>query len=124
MSRDIKFRAWDNCAEKMIIAGFDDGYTFIKSECGFDVYGDGGMNIYHLELMQYTGINDKNGIEIYEDDVVEDYEGRLCRVSYANGCFYSVLISDDCIHELLSDNSSLCEVIGNIYENPELLEIR
>lgn len=113
MSRLIKFRVWDSASKKMISNEFIEkfrlfGLVFITPDPTFS--------------MQYTGINDKNGVEIYEDDIVEDYEGRLCRVNYANGCFYSVLISDDCIHELLSDNSSLCEVIGNIHENPELLE--
>lgn len=111
MSREIKIRAWDNCAEKMIIAGFDDGYTFIKSECGFDVYGYDGEEIHYLELMEYTGLKDKNGVEIYEGDIVYIAGHGDTIIEFPFIELYEASYEND-----------IGSIIGNIYENPELLK--
>jgi uncharacterized phage protein (TIGR01671 family) len=71
-----------------------------------------------MVLMQYTGLKDKNGVEIYEGDIVRflDIDGvdSVTEVEFREGGFYP--FAPDFIH--------WCnvEVIGNIYENPELLE--
>jgi len=77
---------------------------------------------------QYTGVKDKNGVEIYEGDIV-----KLCR-SYGYGW-----LSKGTVAQVKWDNNELCyflfnnfrltknkkvEIIGNIYENPELLEVK
>ena len=66
---------------------------------------------------EYTGLKDKNGKEIYENDIIQHYDKKSVIV-YDK--FYGFIISD-C--ESIGDaNFSIIEVIGNIYENPELLE--
>lgn len=77
-------------------------------------------------LMQYTGLKDKNGNEIYEGDIVmvinylngKPWEGHIhpCEVHFTGGKFE---LKDHWMHESLS--SSEIEIIGNIYENPGLL---
>ncbi len=69
--------------------------------------------------MQYTGLKDKNGKEIYEGDVLS---GRYI-VEYKNDCFVVQEHTNDwsSVHYVLHHNPEM-EVIGNIYENPELLK--
>jgi len=81
---------------------------------------------YHL--MQYTGLKDKNGVEIYEGDVVKGYyyingvKKRIVgRVMFGyNGW---IIASDIMWERATIVLTSACEVIGNIHDNPELLEV-
>ncbi len=81
-------------------------------------------------FLQYTGIKDKNGKEIYEGDIVEYHIKKdICTVKWDNKqCGYMVNHKDVEDEEssysfrLTADDISFIEVIGNIYENPELLE--
>ena len=83
-----------------------------------------------LKLMQFTGLKDKNGVNIYSGDLIASDSGRICKVVWhdASACFDAEFVSD---RSHTHDNSygfkcnlwGLCvEVIGNIHENPELLE--
>lgn len=140
--REIKFRAWLTNENKMYDFDLNDsmGDHFNRLDYGYGKY----------ELLQYTGLLDKNGKEIYEGDIIRtvkpgecvpnrdsgggiiDYdfiepEERTCYVEFfaatfatkevkskANDNFYAPL--DWIIHD------EQVEVIGNIYENPELME--
>ena len=118
--RDIKFRAWFNNKMDHTPHGWDEYYgeTMPINEAISQAILDGQI------LMQYTGLKDKNGKEIYEGDVltkniywdVQKTELVRFTVKFIYGCFMLV-DRDDRRYNISKYN----EVIGNIHENPELL---
>lgn len=121
-----KFRAWDKISKKMfpvMMIDFGQSYVMIEEINGLWCERD----FDEIEIMQSTGLFDKNGKEIYEDDIVRItltdgfryVVGEDGAVKYKLGAFYILngldeyLISDFHIDDI--------EVVGNIYENPELL---
>ena len=123
--REIKFRAWDKENEKMMKVS-----SLHLENKEISVKENGTFHLFRMQdLMQYTGLKDKNGKEIYEGDIVkiiklEGY-GEYCdQVEYTGRieCY----ISEFRIQPLnlrLSDESTVeIEIIGNIYENKNLLE--
>lgn len=120
--RDFKFRAWDKEKKAMLepsSINWKNGQLWV---C--DSHGDNKIE-YELinptaELMQYTSLKDKNKKEIYEGDIVRtqneteyDTEPLDEAVYFGGGAFYPVSTAP----------SEAWEVIGNIYENPELLKV-
>jgi len=132
--REIKFRAWDKKSKKMRVVSnivFDSYSEFSKNIKVklvnlwgkiFPAYDDGECNTDILVqregntfvLMQFAGLKDKNGVEIYESDKIIVGE-NIGVVSFKDGLF---LWGD----ELLCEYNNIGEVIGNIYENPELMQ--
>lgn len=77
-----------------------------------------------VDVMQFTGLKDKNGTPIYEGDIVTDNLGRYSTVSYDVGAFWVLGKHYGCFRWELYRVYENIEVIGNIYENPELLEAK
>lgn len=128
--REIEFRAWLKDEKKMVkVSELRDIDTDIKSDQNV-IYFDFEKQEYcnkgfdEVELMQYTGLTDKNIIKIFEGDIVKFdnklyeviWENDECRFGLTDNTRYSFLI-------LASWRMQNIQVIGNIYENSELLEV-
>jgi hypothetical protein len=118
MKRELKFRAWDEHLGLMInpYCELKDG-RFWGEDCT-----NTGYSVKHEHVMQYTGLKDKNGKEIYEGDIVcREYNRGEMKVNQRiewTGFHYQCIgkVSDGI------EGFGFMEVIGNIYENSELLE--
>lgn len=106
--REIKFRVWDSINKKMDPATYRAGEQF------------GHPSSCDLVCMQYAGIKDKNGKEIYEDDVILHGTGGLRAPGHVRWCEYShgfKVFRGTNRYDIYAP-----EVIGNLHENPELLQ--
>jgi len=123
--REIKFRAWHK--EKKII-GEVLGIDILHKEIFFsngDVHCCGFSDFKYIDLMEYTGLKDKNGKEIYEGDILKFRNNHgIGVVKYYDewGAFVVEYVKPRPLSVLgMSYYKEDIEVIGNIYENPELL---
>lgn len=126
--REIKFRAWQKHHRKMLPVKIID---FNRNTITVD-YGEktiprfNTFDMENFELMQYTGLKDKYGTEIYEGDICNcrEYEcfGKIEWNEDNAGFYFYVAVEgggfdEECLYEYADE----LEVIGNIYDNPELL---
>lgn len=125
--REIKYRAWHKNKQRMYKVEsihFEDEYLTLLTTSIYDSADDLiKCKLSDVEIMQYTGLNDKKGVEICEEDIIED-----------DSEFYIVHWDEkSCGFEPFSDSkencgccgggksSTNCYVRGNIHQNPELL---
>jgi uncharacterized phage protein (TIGR01671 family) len=120
LTREIKFRVWSK-------------QHGMSPACSiFDIQimdAEGLTDMSQVVLMQYTGLHDKNDKEIYEGDIVRNIKtGKLYTINW-HGSYASYVYNDKAFHHKSTSDWGelyLCymkfEVIGNIYDNPELLE--
>jgi uncharacterized phage protein (TIGR01671 family) len=133
MMREIKFRAWDKKDKRMIVdkQGFIPLIVTNKSVFKLDPTSEKDRWIEidknRFELMQYTGLKDKNGKEIYEGDIIKSnsHKPTTFKIEFIEGGFCATQNDKDYpldINHFYPSVGCMIEVIGNIYENPELLE--
>ena len=119
--KEIKFRAWSFSTKDFVNPA-----RIELSPHGnlFDLYGES------IEIQQFTGLKDKNDNDIYEGDIVKDLDGDNCVVEFNHGSFiirgkviipfWSILsVNGECSARTISPKTF--EIIGNIFENPQLL---
>ena len=122
MKRELKFRAWDKVEKNML------DFDKLAVEAGWGGLSlEDYLNWEDWDLMQLTGLKDSKGVEIYEGDIVKtkintrygyvEQTGTV-RSEYLGHCIISW--SFDGI--ALDDSTQILEIIGNIYESPELLK--
>ncbi len=137
MSREIKFRAWNKLEKKMLYSDDDkflcEPHAFFGSICPADdsaYYCKGRISdinrkrVYkYSKPMQYTGLEDKNGKEIYEGDILKDQRGQFGVVFYSNNlAAYQVNWKMDDGSYMTDSCLDYGKVVGNKYENKELLK--
>lgn len=124
-----KFRAWDKNTNDMVDVKTIDLEKDGSIGCIVD-YNGINLDVSECVLMQSTGLKDKNGVEVFQGDVVVHEEGEYSYKGivlkdkyyfYIEGVNINDSFSFDDISNTLIGETDL-EVIGNIYENPELLE--
>ena len=124
--RNIKFRAWDNLENRM--------YENVQ----FGIYQDPDeiisfgdiLSLARFEIMQYTGLKDKNGKEIYEGDILISKNNEYWHDSkYPMEVMFEVADGGYMWRDIFGRNDAICEaitntceIIGNIHENKELME--
>lgn len=127
MNREIKFRAWHKDLKKMFKIGqitLEEGtWNFEPNDRDFI-----GMSIPYqpsFVLMQYTGLHDKNGKEIYEGDIVRIIVNnnieKICKVEFKNGIFGVMFSKNKELTAFPHFCNTTFEVIGNVFENGDIL---
>lgn len=125
MQRDIKFRAWHEQDKEMV---YFKNEKLVNDQHQMQHLAHLINGDYGDVLMQFTGLKGKNGVDIYEGDIIEDHIGRGVVVWWVrNAAFKVSYIGENSgkgkwFADYLDSEYKTIKVIGNIYENPELLK--
>lgn len=129
MSKINKYRAWNTEKKIMCYDNEDDSATFWDGAYGTDV---GLINsrldlpdcIRKYEYMQYIGVEDKNGNDVYEDDIILSDDGKIGQVQWFEEhlAFMIWCVTDNKVYFAYENDFSKIEVVGNVYENADLLK--
>ena len=123
--REIKFRVWDTHKRMWTEYRIHDGVVYFLDKSTGVWVGKYDKRYKEFDLMQYTGLKDKNNKEIYEGDILfESFGERYYKVIFENGSFKAEVewYFEEYYFDLIDVVAQNCEVVGNIYENPELIE--
>ena len=117
--REIKFRAWFKDKLEMREVATNNVYQLNNNSWWY--LSPMPMSDYEpIELMQYTGLHDVNGKEIYEGDIIDC--GQITRrITWLDGGFVAIHKKDDHV-DCMQSNMKDVVVLGNIYENKELIQ--
>jgi len=126
--REIKFRLWDKKAGEYLL---NPGLV-LMSLSGKQLWTIVGQSLNPADYIraQFTGLKDSKGVEIFEGDILRfwfvvnagESSEMLEEVYFGDGAFRLRNIKDPCFVCLLNDWARTCEIIGNVHQNPELLE--
>lgn len=129
--RELKFRAWNDTLSQMEYCTDDEYWMFFNDDKSI------GWGLYHRRqdyrilsgeyappLMRFADLTDKNGKDIYFDDIVQDEKGNKYHVTYHELAPSMIFKGINCEthHTIIYSSMHEYEVIGNIHENPELIK--
>ena len=123
--REIKFRAWDAHKRMWTEYRIHDGVVYFLDKSNGVCVGKYDKRYKEFDLMQYTGLKDMKGKEIYEGDILFERNGEeYYKVVFENGSFRAEFKGDfdEYSFDLIDVVAQGCEVVGNIYENSELIK--
>ena len=117
MNRELKFRAWHRITKEMLYPDHDrqsQVFAWLEEK-------------QPIDLMQFTGLTDKNGKEIYEDDIMESIKFCRFRIIWNQEKTRFVAVTNNIFngknrYKCMGWAIKNCVVVGNIFENPELLK--
>ena len=114
--REIKIRAWSKRRNKWVSPMTN--FSFVTADLTTEF-----KDTEEIAYSQYTGLKDKNNKEIYEGDIIQFSNGNLGEVTWSHlRAGFDVAFANAMPEELDNNLASDCVVVGNIYENKELLE--
>lgn len=131
MKREIKFRGKHLHRHEWIYGGIGKDWNNNVFILPNENWSKGGI-VEKDTIGQFSGIPDKNGKDIYEDDIVRwDYDNKLYVIRFQSGMFYASV--EECNERIYggfplhaftgtAEEGSQCEIVGNIHDNPELLK--